>query len=162
LQAVILTGHGGLDKLEYRQDWPSPEPGKDEVQIQVGACGLNNTDINTRTAWYSKSVTEGITSSGGKQGFDSVDANSGSWGSSALSFPRIQGAHVGAANSSVKSKSIAPLPVILMVVTFDDLIHVHFPGKTCFQSFFISTITQPFASAWSSTLSRVPTWLLRS
>jgi NADPH:quinone reductase-like Zn-dependent oxidoreductase len=101
LKAVILTGHGGLDKLEYRQDWPTPEPGKDEVQIRVGACGLNNTDINTRTAWYSKSVTEGITNSGGKQGYESADAASGSWGSAALSFPRIQGADAAGTISAV-------------------------------------------------------------
>ena len=101
MKAVILTGHGGLDKLEYREDWPTPEPGKDEVQIRVGACGLNNTDINTRTAWYSKSVTEGITSSGGKQGYACADAASGSWGSAALSFPRIQGADVAGTISAV-------------------------------------------------------------
>lgn len=55
MRAVILTGHGGLDKLEYREDWPIPAPAAGEVLIKVGACGLNNTDINTRTAWYSKS-----------------------------------------------------------------------------------------------------------
>ena len=61
MRAVVLTGHGGLDKLEYREDWPVPTPRPGEVLIHVGACGLNNTDINTRTAWYSKAVTEGIT-----------------------------------------------------------------------------------------------------
>jgi hypothetical protein len=55
MSAVVLTGHGGLDKLEYHQDWPTPRPVSDEVLVRVGACGLNNTDINTRTAWYSKS-----------------------------------------------------------------------------------------------------------
>ena len=94
MRAVVLTGHGGLDKLEYHEDWPVPEPQAGEVLVRVGACGLNNTDINTRTAWYSKSVTEGITDAGGKAGFDSADAASGSWGSSTISFPRIQGADV--------------------------------------------------------------------
>jgi len=92
MKAIVLTGHGGLDKLEYHLDWPSPEPTAGEVQIKVGACGLNNTDINTRTAWYSKSVTEGITDSGGKEGFENAEAETGSWGSSAITFPRIQGA----------------------------------------------------------------------
>ena len=94
MRTVVLTGHGGLDKLDYRVDWPTPVPGVGEVLVSVGACGLNNTDINTRTAWYSKSVTEGITDSGGKAGFESADADTGSWGNSTISFPRIQGADV--------------------------------------------------------------------
>jgi NADPH:quinone reductase-like Zn-dependent oxidoreductase len=101
LKAVLLTGHGGFDKLEYREDWPTPTPGKGDVQIKIGACGLNNTDINTRTAWYSKTVTEGITDSGGKQGFESADAGTGSWGNAALTFPRIQGADVAGVISAV-------------------------------------------------------------
>ena len=36
------------------------------------------------------------------------------------------------------------------------LIH-YFSGNTCFQSFFISTIIQPLASAWSRALSSLPT-----
>jgi len=94
MRAVVLIGHGGLDQLEYHEDWPTPEPQAGEVLVKVGACGLNNTDINTRTAWYSKSVTEGISNAGGKNGFDAADAASGSWGSSSISFPRIQGADV--------------------------------------------------------------------
>lgn len=94
MRAVVLSGHGGLDKLEYHEDWPTPQPGPGEVLVRVGACGLNNTDINTRTAWYSKSVTEGITDAGGKDGFDGADAASGSWGNASIRFPRIQGADV--------------------------------------------------------------------
>jgi len=58
MRAVLLTGHGGLDRLEFRDDVPVPAPAPGEVLIAVGACGMNNTDINTRTAWYSRSVTE--------------------------------------------------------------------------------------------------------
>lgn len=79
MRGVYLTGHGGFDKLEYRQDIPVPRPGGEEVLIQVGAAAVNNTDLNTRLAWYSKS--EG----------DSTDA---SWSGSSLHFPRIQGADV--------------------------------------------------------------------
>ena len=100
MKAIVLTGHGGLDRLEYHEDWPTPEPAPGEVQIKVGACGLNNTDINTRTAWYSKSVTEGI-NAGGKQGFDEAEAASGSWGSAAITFPRIQGADTTGVISAV-------------------------------------------------------------
>jgi NADPH:quinone reductase-like Zn-dependent oxidoreductase len=94
MRAMVLTGHGGLDRLEYHEDWPTPEPADGEVLVRVGACGLNNTDINTRTAWYSKTVTEGITDAGGKDGFDSADAATGSWGNAGICFPRIQGADV--------------------------------------------------------------------
>lgn len=94
MRAVVLTGHGGLDKLSYCEDWPRPNPAPGDVLIKVGACGLNNTDINTRTAWYSKEVTEGISDQGGKEGFAAADASSGSWSSSPITFPRIQGADV--------------------------------------------------------------------
>jgi len=102
MRAVVLTGHGGLDKLEYREDWPTPQPGNGEVLVRVGACGLNNTDINTRTAWYSKSVTEGITDAAGKDGFDTTDAAQGSWGNASVTFPRIQGADVAGVIAAVQ------------------------------------------------------------
>ena len=99
--AMVLTGHGGLDKLEYHRDWPTPRPASGEVLVRVGACGLNNTDINTRTAWYSKSVTEGITDAGGKQGFEFAEADNGSWGNTSIRFPRIQGADVAGSIAAV-------------------------------------------------------------
>lgn len=91
MQGVYLTGHGGFEKLEFRDDIPRPEPQPDEVLIRVGAAGINNTDINTRTAWYSKTVTSG-TGDGGAEGFDESDDDDGSWAGEALQFPRIQGA----------------------------------------------------------------------
>lgn len=91
MRAALLTGHGGLDKLVVRDDVPVPMPGQGEVLIRVAACGMNNTDINTRTAWYSEPVTSGITREGGKGGFDSIKADAGSWGREGLKFPRIQG-----------------------------------------------------------------------
>ncbi len=90
MRAVVLTGHGDLDRLVYREDWPRPEPGPDEVLIRVGACGLNNTDVNTRTAWYSKGV-DTATTGGAFDGAEDADAT---WGGSAIRFPRIQGADV--------------------------------------------------------------------
>jgi NADPH:quinone reductase-like Zn-dependent oxidoreductase len=50
MSAVLLTGHGGIEKLEYREDVPVPVPGEGEVLIRVGAAGINNTDINTGPA----------------------------------------------------------------------------------------------------------------
>lgn len=91
MTGVVLTGHGGLEKLEYRDDLPVPRPGSGEVLIRVAAAGVNNTDINTRIGWYSKQVTSG-TESGGLGGFQSVQNDDASWSGTALAFPRIQGA----------------------------------------------------------------------
>ncbi|MEM0990792.1 MAG: zinc-binding dehydrogenase [Pseudomonadota bacterium] len=90
MKAVVLTGHGGLDKLVVHDDWPVPEPGPTEVLIRVGACGLNNTDVNTRSGWYSKAVDEATT--GGAYG--EVNEEDPTWGGRPLTFPRIQGADV--------------------------------------------------------------------
>ena len=79
MRGVWLVGHGGLDMLEIRKDIPVPKPQPREVLVRVAAAGVNNTDINTRTAWYSK-----------KDGA-SEDA---SWSGQPLQFPRIQGADV--------------------------------------------------------------------
>ncbi|MBW4962581.1 alcohol dehydrogenase family protein [Sulfitobacter sp. CW3] len=75
----VLTGHGGPEKLQWRDDLPVPKPGARDVIVRVGAAAVNNTDINTRTAWYSKSE---------------ADAEDASWSGKPLSFPRIQGADV--------------------------------------------------------------------
>jgi NADPH:quinone reductase-like Zn-dependent oxidoreductase len=93
VEAVVLTGHGGFEKLEYRVDVPTPRPSRGEVLIRVSAAGVNNTDINTRTGWYSKSVREG-SSSGGSGGFAALDSADAAWGGTPIRFPRIQGADV--------------------------------------------------------------------
>ncbi|MCY4371940.1 MAG: alcohol dehydrogenase family protein [bacterium] len=85
MRAVVLRGHGGIDQLEYVTDAPIPIPGHDEILVRVGACGMNNTDVNTRTGWYSQSVT---TATGEQTAASDAD---GSW-TGAVSFPRIQGA----------------------------------------------------------------------
>lgn len=91
MSGVVLTGHGGLDKLEYRDDLPVPEPAADEVLIRVGASAVNNTDINTRIGWYSKSISQ-ATQAGAESGFDAVNPEDASWSGAAIRFPRIQGA----------------------------------------------------------------------
>ena len=90
MRAVVLTGHGGLDRLELRTDWPRPEAGRGEVLIRVGACGINNTDANTRTGWYSKSVRGATTG----EPLVAADAADGAWEGGALRFPFVQGADV--------------------------------------------------------------------
>jgi NADPH:quinone reductase-like Zn-dependent oxidoreductase len=93
MTAVVLTGHGGFDKLEYRQDVAVPVPADDEVLIQVRACGINNTDINTRIGWYAPSVTA-ATDDGARDGFDELASGTGAWSGETLAFPLIQGADV--------------------------------------------------------------------
>lgn len=79
MRGIRLMGHGGPEKLVMDDDIPIPTPGPQDVLIKVGAAGINNTDLNTRTGWYSKS---------------SGDNSDSSWSGSAIQFPRIQGADV--------------------------------------------------------------------
>ena len=90
MRAVVTMGHGDLDQLVLHDDWPRPDPAQGAVLIRVGACGLNNTDINTRTGWYSKTVTEPTTGGAYKELGDDDPA----WGGTPITFPRIQGADV--------------------------------------------------------------------
>ncbi len=73
---VVLTGHGGPERLEWRDDLPRPQPARGEVLVRVAASAVNNTDVNTRTAWYST-----------KDGA----AEDATWSGVPLAFPRIQG-----------------------------------------------------------------------
>ncbi|MEM6479385.1 MAG: alcohol dehydrogenase family protein [Pseudomonadota bacterium] len=91
MRAVVLKRHGGLDALEYEPAWPVPEPGPGEALIKVAACGMNNTDVNTRAGWYSKSVTEATTGAA----YETLDSRQdNTWGGAGVRFPRIQGADV--------------------------------------------------------------------
>ncbi len=79
MKAMVLTGHGGLGKLEY-QEVPVPQPGSGEVLVQVTATAKNNTDRKAREGLYPTKKGE-MTSfqMGGKP---------------TLTFPRIQGADI--------------------------------------------------------------------
>jgi NADPH:quinone reductase-like Zn-dependent oxidoreductase len=89
MRAVLLTGHGGYDKLDFRDDVPVPTMGPKDVLIRVAAAGVNNTDINTRIGWYSKAVAE-ATDVGAASGI--AGAQEDGWSGAAFQFPRIQGA----------------------------------------------------------------------
>src|SRR5690606_32983639 len=52
MKAVLLTRHGDLDALVYREDVPVPHPAAGEVLIEVTACGMNNTDVWVRQGAY--------------------------------------------------------------------------------------------------------------
>src|SRR5436305_827091 len=47
MRAVAFARHGGPEVLEP-MDLPTPEPGADEVLVQVKACGLNHLDLWVR------------------------------------------------------------------------------------------------------------------
>ena len=87
MSAVLTTGHGGYEVLKFSDDVEVPKPSSDQVLIKVLGAGINNTDINTRTAWYSKSV-KGETNASNFHGED----GDGSWSGEPLEFPIIQGA----------------------------------------------------------------------
>ena len=88
MNAFVLHEHGGMDAIRFHTDWPVPVVGADDVLIRVGACGLNNTDVNTRSGWYSKAVRDATTG----DGYDDVGEEDPSWGGAPITFPRIQGA----------------------------------------------------------------------
>ncbi len=87
MRAMVLTGHGDMDNLVYKPDWPVPVPGPGEALIKVAACGMNNTDVNTRTGWYSKAVTSGTSGDASEQ----ADEQDPTWGGAPMALPRIQG-----------------------------------------------------------------------
>ena len=93
MHAVQLVGHGGLDKLCYRNDVELPTMGDDDVLIRVRAAGVNNTDLNTRIGWYSKSIRS-ETNAVNKEVQKSTSSVDASWSGIPVIFPRIQGADV--------------------------------------------------------------------
>ncbi len=90
MKAMVTMGHGGLEQMVLHDNWPRPDPAPGEVLIRVAACGLNNTDVNTRSGWYSKTVTDATT--GGA--FEEVGEDDPTWGGAPITFPRIQGADI--------------------------------------------------------------------
>ena len=81
MRAMLLTGHGGVEKLEYAESVPVPEPGAGEVLVAVTATAKNNTDRKAREGLYPTKDKGEVTSF--QMG-----------GSATLTFPRIQGADV--------------------------------------------------------------------
>lgn len=92
MRAAVLLRHGGPEAVEVREV-PTPEPGPDEVLIQVSAAGCNNTDLWTRAGAYGQS--------------EESDEPAG-W-NGPLSFPRIQGGDVAGRVVAVGSDADADL-----------------------------------------------------
>jgi len=87
MMAVVTLGNGGYDKLDYTSV-PRPVPGEGEVLLRVLAAGCNNTDVNLRLGWYSKSV-QGATSETA-QAMDGEHKDDSGWDGK-NPFPIIQG-----------------------------------------------------------------------
>ncbi len=90
MSAVLLTGHGGFDRLQFRDDVDVPEPAAGEVLVKVAAAGVNNTDINTRIGWYAPDVATGTPVA--DEDIVKSDRTDVSWAGDVPTFPRIQGA----------------------------------------------------------------------
>lgn len=90
MRAALLLGNGGPEMLVVHDDVPVPTLAAGEALIRVTACGVNNTDINTRVGWYSRSVTSGTSG----DGFAESQTDDATWGMGGLDFPRIQGADI--------------------------------------------------------------------
>jgi NADPH:quinone reductase-like Zn-dependent oxidoreductase len=89
MMAVVTTGNGGYDKLDYRAV-PMPVAGPNEVVLRVLAAGVNNTDINARLGWYSSSVTADTDAASETQEAKADEKADGGW-NGATPFPLIQG-----------------------------------------------------------------------
>lgn len=105
MSGITLLGHGGPDMLRWRDDLDVPQPGKMDVIVRVAAEGVNNTDINTRTGWYSKG---------------NADASDAGWSGTPLAFPRIQGADV-CGTSAAKARTLSDLGATQTFLRDDDL-----------------------------------------
>ena len=109
MRAVLLTGHGGFEKLDLSDDVPVPHPKHGEVLIRVAAAGVNNTDINTRIGWYAESASE---------------AEDAGWTCNAFSFSRIQGAdccgHIVAVGEGVDPVRLGARVLVEPVFRNDD------------------------------------------
>ncbi|SOC55642.1 NADPH:quinone reductase [Chromohalobacter canadensis] len=111
MAAMLLTGHGDIDKLEYRQDVSVPRPAKGEVLVQVTATAKNNTDRKAREGLYPT-----------KDKGDTTSFQIG--GSPTLTFPRIQGAdvagHVVAVGEDVSAERIGQRGLLDFNIYADD------------------------------------------
>jgi NADPH:quinone reductase-like Zn-dependent oxidoreductase len=87
MNAVLLTGFGGPEKLVYTQV-PKPTPQKGDVLIKVGACSVNNMDLNLRNQWYGQNFQE-------IQTVQNEVLSSASWQhQEGVKLPMIQGADI--------------------------------------------------------------------
>ncbi len=51
MKAAVLTGHGGAEVVDYRENLPVPEPGAGEARVRIRAAALNRLDLWVRAGW---------------------------------------------------------------------------------------------------------------
>jgi NADPH:quinone reductase-like Zn-dependent oxidoreductase len=56
MRALVLNGHGGLDRLSLAT-LPDPEPGPGEVRVRLHAAALNHLDVWVRKGWPQLKLT---------------------------------------------------------------------------------------------------------
>ena len=88
MKAIVTTGNGGYDKLDYC-DVPVPTVNPGEVLLQVLAAGVNNTEINTRVGWYSSTIRTGTEDAAAAEEQVATAKADGGW-NEATPFPFIQ------------------------------------------------------------------------
>ena len=89
MMAVVTTGNGGFDRLEYRAV-PRPASATGEVLVRVLAAGVNATDVNTRLAWYAAGVGGSTEALAAADELPAASGGDGGW-SAPTPFPFIQG-----------------------------------------------------------------------
>jgi NADPH:quinone reductase-like Zn-dependent oxidoreductase len=57
MKAAVITGHGGMEVVQVVNDLPIPEPGRDEVRIQMKSVALNRLDLWVRLGWPGLKLT---------------------------------------------------------------------------------------------------------
>jgi len=157
MRAVVLTGHGGYERLELRHDVPVPHCGPDDVLIRVAAAGVNNTDINTRIGWYSKAVAA-PTESGAATGL--AGAKDDGWSGTPFHVPRIQGAdacgYIVAVGQNIDAKRVGERVLVEPVFRTDAGFDVQYFGSEVDGAFAeYARVPARFAHAITSALSDV-------
>jgi len=51
MRAAVITGHGDTDVISVVDDLPVPEPGRNQVRINIKAAALNRLDLWVRKGW---------------------------------------------------------------------------------------------------------------
>ena len=139
MKGVLTTGHGGFEKLEFRDDLALPRPGPRDVLIKVGAAAVNATDINTRIGWYSQG-----------------DEDTG-WTGERLGFPRVQGidacGHIVAVGSEIEPARVGQRvlvePAIREPLGWEPFKALYLGSEL--DGAFADYVTVPSVHAWSIT-----------
>jgi len=147
MSGVQLTGHGGFEKLSYRSDIATPKAAAHEVIVRISCASINNTDVNMRLGWYSKSVDGATDTTSGANGH----ATDTGWGGGEMTFPRIQGAdgvgHIVAVGANVDAARIGERVLLDPILRPTDTVPaMRYLGSDC-DGTFAEYVTVPSQNA---------------